>query len=78
MISLKEAQPPLLERRRIVRRKVLAIGKMSRAYMILKDCPELVNELKALSVNGKIPAGVLSQGEEGIKEAIHSIVATQH
>ncbi|KAG1050110.1 hypothetical protein G6F46_010030 [Rhizopus delemar] len=58
------------DRKQVIRRKVIAIGKMSRVYTVLKEHPELVNQLKALSLNGKIPIGILAQGEKGIKEAI--------
>ncbi|CAO3614507.1 unnamed protein product [Mucor fragilis] len=56
-------------RRQIIKRKVLAIGKMSRSYTVLKEHPQLVQQLKTLS-NGKLPVGTLATGEQGIREAI--------
>ncbi|CEP17118.1 hypothetical protein [Parasitella parasitica] len=56
-------------RRQVIKKKVLAIGKMSRSYTVLTEHPELVQRLKSLS-NGKLPIGILATGEEGIQEAI--------
>ncbi|KAG1439124.1 hypothetical protein G6F56_012398 [Rhizopus delemar] len=78
MLLVEETNQSSLDRRQIIRRKVMAIGKMSRAYTVLKDCPELVNQLKALSANGKIPPGILSQGEQAIKEAITALTVNKH
>jgi serine/threonine-protein phosphatase 2B catalytic subunit len=55
-------------RRQIIKRKVLAIGKLSRSYAVLKEHPELVKQLKTLSANGKLPFGTLANGEQGIRE----------
>ncbi|KAI9360097.1 hypothetical protein BD770DRAFT_384858 [Pilaira anomala] len=67
----KESQQALdAHRRQIIKRKVLAIGKMSRSYTVLKEHPELVKQLKTLSTNGKLPVGTLATGEQGIREAI--------
>jgi hypothetical protein len=54
-------------RKQILKRKVVAIGKLANCQRILRDNSDLVKQLKALS-NGKMPVGVLSKGEEGIKE----------
>lgn len=65
----KENQQALdAHRRQIIKRKVLAIGKMSRSYTVLKEHPELVKQLKTLTVNGKLPVGTLATGEQGIRE----------
>ncbi|KAI8639446.1 hypothetical protein BD408DRAFT_421466 [Parasitella parasitica] len=61
-------------RRLVIKKKVLAIGKMSRSYAVLTAHPELVQQLKALS-NGKLPIGILAAGEEGIREAIRQKTA---
>ncbi|OAC97950.1 hypothetical protein MUCCIDRAFT_86710 [Mucor lusitanicus CBS 277.49] len=69
-ISLDKDHAPLdAHRRQIIKRKVLAIGKMSRSYTVLKEHPQLVQQLKTLS-NGKLPVGTLATGEQGIREAI--------
>lgn len=59
-------------RRQIIKRKVLAIGKMSRSYTVLKEHPQLVQQLKTLT-NGKLPVGTLATGEQGIREGKRSI-----
>lgn len=56
------------QRRQIIKRKVLAIGKMSRSYTLLKEHPELIQQLKNISSNGKLPAGTLATGEQGIRD----------
>ncbi|KAF7724577.1 3',5'-cyclic-nucleotide phosphodiesterase (PDEase) (3':5'-CNP) [Apophysomyces ossiformis] len=60
------------QRRQVIRNKVLAIGKMSRAFSVLRENSELVTELKNLSGTGKLPAGTLELGVEGIRRAITS------
>ncbi|CEG77793.1 hypothetical protein RMATCC62417_12487 [Rhizopus microsporus] len=65
-----------LDRRQVIRRKVLAIGRMSRAYQVLKTNPDLVDQLKSVSINGKLPSGILSGGEQAMKEAILTSSAT--
>jgi hypothetical protein len=57
-------------RRQVIKKKVLAIGKMSRSYTVLKEHPLLVQQLKSLTSNGKLPFGTLSNGEQGIREGI--------
>lgn len=59
-------------RRQIIKRKVLAIGKMSRNYAVLKENPQLVQQLKCLSANGKLPMGILSSGEQGIRDGMYN------
>ncbi|ORX56317.1 hypothetical protein DM01DRAFT_1334790 [Hesseltinella vesiculosa] len=63
-------------RRQIIKKKVIAIGKMSRHYNVLKDHPDLVAELKAFN-GGKLPFGVLAQGEQGLLNAIANFKAKQ-
>jgi hypothetical protein len=70
MLLVENNNQLVLDRKQVIRRKVIAIGKMSRVYTVLKEHPELVNQLKALSLNGKIPIGILAQGEKGIKEGM--------
>ncbi|KAI7903345.1 uncharacterized protein BX663DRAFT_560857 [Cokeromyces recurvatus] len=58
------------QRKHVIKRKVIAIGKLSKSYNVLKEHAELVQQLKTLSTNGKLPIGILATGEQGIREAI--------
>lgn len=60
------------ERRTVIRNKILAVGKMSRVFSVLRENSERVMELKTLSPTGKLPLGTLALGAEGIKTAITS------
>ncbi|KAI8142229.1 calcineurin [Fennellomyces sp. T-0311] len=57
-------------RRHIIQNKIRAIGRISRAYSVLREHAEMVDELKHLSGTGKLPAGTLMLGSEGIRDAI--------
>ncbi|KAI9444079.1 serine/threonine protein phosphatase 2B [Lactarius indigo] len=58
------------ERRRIVRNKILAVGRMARVFSVLREESERVSELKSMSGSSKLPYGTLALGAEGIKDAI--------
>lgn len=57
-------------RRKAVKNKILAIGRVSRVLRILRES-QAVSEYKAVT-GGLLPPGILSQGREGIKEAFKS------
>lgn len=71
------ASPPLSidestdVKRRAIKNKILAIGRLSRVFQVLREESERVTELKTAS-GGKLPAGTLMLGAEGIKQAIHN------
>ena len=72
------ASPPLEKdtetadaKRRAIKNKILAIGRLSRVFQVLREESERVTELKTAS-GGKLPAGTLMLGAEGIKQAIHN------
>jgi serine/threonine-protein phosphatase 2B catalytic subunit len=43
---------------------------MSRVFALLREESERVSELKSISGQNALPAGMLASGAEGIKEAI--------
>lgn len=56
-------------KRRAIKNKILAIGRLSRVFQVLREESERVTELKTVS-GGRLPAGTLMLGAEGIKDAI--------
>lgn len=77
-VSSDRASPPLLMdpestefKRRAIKNKILAIGRLSRVFQVLREEAERVTELKTAS-GGRLPAGTLMLGAEGIKQAIHN------
>jgi serine/threonine-protein phosphatase 2B catalytic subunit len=70
--SLAGMDPDSTEfKRRAMKNKILAIGRLSRVFQVLREESERVTELKTAS-GGRLPAGTLMLGAEGIKQAIHS------
>jgi len=63
-----EEQSP--ERKQVIKSKILAVGRMSRVFSLLREESERVSELKSISGSNALPAGLLANGAEGIKEAI--------
>lgn len=59
------------ERRVVIKNKILAVGRMSRVFALLREEAERVSELKSSNGTGKLPYGQLASGSEGIKDAIH-------
>lgn len=66
------SQEELAERRSVIKNKILAVGKMSRVFAVLREESEAVSELKSVTGEPKLPAGTLANGAENIKESIAS------
>ena len=60
------------ERRMVIKNKILAVGRMSRVFSVLREEAKRVSELKVATGTGKLPYGTLALGSEGIKDAIHN------
>ncbi|KAL2865246.1 serine/threonine-protein phosphatase 2B catalytic subunit [Aspergillus lucknowensis] len=56
-------------KQRAIRNKILAIGRLSRVFRVLREQSEDVTELKTVT-DGRLPPGTLMLGAEGIKQAI--------
>ncbi|EEB08476.1 calcium-dependent serine/threonine protein phosphatase calcineurin [Schizosaccharomyces japonicus yFS275] len=70
---VKTAVDPEVEaRRQIIKNKIMAIGRISRVFSVLREERESVSELKTLTGQQRLPAGTLMLGAEGIKNAISS------
>ncbi|KAM9914004.1 hypothetical protein OXX69_001058 [Metschnikowia pulcherrima] len=62
-------EPTLEEKRLALRNKILAIGRMSRMFQVLREDAEQVERLKNMN-EGVLPKGSLSHGREGLENAI--------
>ncbi|KAJ7509498.1 calcineurin A [Mycena galericulata] len=59
-----------IERRKVIKNKIMAVGRMARVFALLREESEKVSELKSVSGSSRLPYGTLASGSEGIKNAI--------
>ncbi|KAJ3814362.1 Metallo-dependent phosphatase-like protein [Lentinula aff. lateritia] len=58
------------QRRKVIKNKIMAVGRVARVFALLREDAEKVSELKSISGSSKLPYGTLASGSEGIKNAI--------
>ncbi|KAM9933448.1 hypothetical protein OXX80_006940, partial [Metschnikowia pulcherrima] len=68
-VQSESEEPTLEEKRLALRNKILAIGRMSRMFQVLREDAEQVERLKNMN-EGVLPKGSLSHGREGLENAI--------
>jgi len=70
LMSPHAAAEESAERRKVIKNKIMAVGRMARVFALLREESEKVSELKSVSGSTKLPYGTLASGTEGIKDAI--------
>ncbi|KAJ4466983.1 Metallo-dependent phosphatase-like protein [Lentinula aciculospora] len=69
-ISSAATAPDDPDRRKVIKNKIMAVGRVARVFALLREDAEKVSELKSISGSSKLPYGTLASGTEGIKNAI--------
>ncbi|KAI0302800.1 serine/threonine-protein phosphatase 2B catalytic subunit [Multifurca ochricompacta] len=67
---VKVSPVDVVERRKVIKNKILAVGRMAHLFSLLREESERVSELKNISGSSRLPYGTLALGAEGIKNAI--------
>ncbi|KAI0071408.1 serine/threonine protein phosphatase 2B [Panus rudis PR-1116 ss-1] len=70
LISPTSPSDESAERKKVIKNKILAVGRMARVFALLREESEKVSELKSVSGSARLPYGTLALGAEGIKDAI--------
>jgi len=58
------------ERRKVIKNKILAVGRMSKVFALLREESEKVSELKNVSGANKVPSSILANATDDIKDSI--------
>jgi len=66
----KESAEESAERKRIIKSKIMAVGRVSRVFALLREESERVSELKSVAGMKELPSDTLANGAEGIKDSI--------
>ena len=61
-------------RRKLIRNKIMAVGKMARVFQVLREEQESIMELKNLMGTQQLPSGSLALGAEGIKKGTFGVL----
>ncbi|KAJ7588287.1 serine/threonine protein phosphatase 2B catalytic subunit 2 [Mycena floridula] len=61
------------ERRKVIKNKIMAVGRMARVFALLREESEKVSELKSVSGSNKLPCGTLALGSNSEKPIIIDI-----
>ena len=64
--------PEMEARKKVIRNKIIAVGRVAKMFSLLRTQSEAVSELKALMKTSSLPAGSLASGAAGLLKAIHS------
>jgi len=70
IMSLTTTTVESVERRKVIKNKIMAVGRMARVFALLREESEKVSELKSILGSSKLPYGTLASGTEGLKDAI--------
>lgn len=64
--------PDMEARKKVIRNKIIAVGRVAKMFSLLRTQSEAVSELKALMKTSTLPAGSLASGAAGLLKAINS------
>jgi serine/threonine-protein phosphatase 2B catalytic subunit len=70
LIGVPETAAEYAERKRVIKSKILAVGRVSRVFALLREESERVSELKSVAGMKELPSDTLANGAEGIKDMI--------